>query len=441
MKKTPAAALLRRKPGRARSLPPPSRRRSRTLTCTVRAGVHEAGLLGSRTVARLFAVAAALQARVVLGGDERQHASVERGSVLRLLQTEAGLTPATVSTIRRQAGAYRDAVDRLSRGHTLAGFDRLDRLGWVLEVADGDREARLAADYLRAMREKKSALIVSPTHAEGRKITAAVRDALRTNGLLADDEQLLTRYESRGLTEAERGHAVRYRTGDVVEFHRNAPAFTKGSRYAVANVGRASIIVRDPAGLDRVLPLTLAARFDVFAASEIALAVGDTVRVTRNGKSTTRSHRLENGTVHTVAGFTECGDIRLQSGAVVSKSYAHLAYGYCTTSHAAQGKTVDRVFIAQASESFPATSREQFYVSASRARESLTVYTDDKAGLRRAIQRSDPRVTATELLQPSANHPAWVAWVKRRVRSVPSLVSRGDVRTGQERPRDHGMAR
>lgn len=142
-----------------------------------------------------------------------------------------------------------------------------------------------------------------------------------------------------------------------------------------------------------------------------------------------------------MTGFTPSGDIRLQSGAVVSKSYAHLGYGYCVTSHAAQGKTVDRVFIAQSSESFPATSREQFYVSASRARESLTVYTDDIAGLRLAIQRSDPRVTATELLRPSAYHPAWVAWVKRRVRSVQSLVSRGDVRTNGERPRDHGMAR
>ncbi len=403
--------------------------------------VDEAGLLGSRTVAKLFAVAAALQARVVLGGDEHQHASVERGSVLRLLQTEAGLAPATVSTIRRQSGAYRDAVDRLSRGHTLDGFDRLDRLGWVREVADGEREARLAADYLRATREKKTALIVSPTHAEGRKITAAVREALRAKGFLANDEQLLTRYESRGLTEAERGHAICYRSGDVIEFHFNAPAFTKGSRYTVAKVGRTSIIVRDTVGMDRVLPLALAAKFDVFSASEISLAVGDKVRITRNGKSTTRSHRLENGTVHTVTGFTPSNNIRLQSGAVVSKSYAHLGYGYCVTSHAAQGKTVDRVFIAQASESFPATSREQFYVSASRARESLTVYTDDKAGLRLAIQHTDPRVTATELLRPSANHPAWVASVKRRVRSVQSLVSRGDVHTNGERPREQGMAR
>ena len=80
------------------------------------------------------------------------------------------------------------------------------------------------------------------------------------------------------------------------------------------------------------------------------------------------------------------------------------------------------LLIAQGSESFPATSREQFYVSASRARESLTVYTDDKSRLRSAIQKSVPRVTATELMQPSATHPAWLAWVRQRLRFVQRMA-------------------
>jgi hypothetical protein len=68
------------------------------------------------------------------------------------------------------------------------------------------------------------------------------------------------------------------------------------------------------------------------------------------------------------------------------------------TSHASQGKTVDRVFIGQSTQSWGATSREQFYVSASRGRQQVTVYTDDKSALRDAIQRSDDRLTATELV-------------------------------------------
>ncbi|QJX01334.1 hypothetical protein FTUN_8978 (plasmid) [Frigoriglobus tundricola] len=56
------------------------------------------------------------------------------------------------------------------------------------------------------------------------------------------------------------------------------------------------------------------------------------------------------------------------------------------------------MFIAQSATSFPASSREQLYVSASRARRELTLYTSDKAELRRAVMRSDPRPAAIELV-------------------------------------------
>ena len=59
---------------------------------------------------------------------------------------------------------------------------------------------------------------------------------------------------------------------------------------------------------------------------------------------------------------------------------------------------MDRVLIAQSSASFPASSQEQFYVSASRGREGVRVYTDDKEALKERIARSGQRGSATELL-------------------------------------------
>ena len=46
-----------------------------------------------------------------------------------------------------------------------------------------------------------------------------------------------------------------------------------------------------------------------------------------------------------------------------------------------------------------AASKEQFYVSASRGRFSLSVYTDDKDYLLRSVQQSSKRMTASELSQ------------------------------------------
>ena len=78
--------------------------------------IDEAGLLGSKSMAEVFDLAGRLDARVVLSGDRKQHASVEQGSPLRLLEQEAGIVPANVREIQRQKGAYKQAIKALSEG-------------------------------------------------------------------------------------------------------------------------------------------------------------------------------------------------------------------------------------------------------------------------------------------------------------------------------------
>jgi hypothetical protein len=63
-----------------------------------------------------------------------------------------------------------------------------------------------------------------------------------------------------------------------------------------------------------------------------------------------------------------------------------------------QGKTVDKVFVAMGQDALAAASREQFYVSVSRGRESVKLYTDDKEAMLDAVKTSGQRLSATELL-------------------------------------------
>jgi len=99
-----------------------------------------------------------------------------------------------------------------------------------------------------------------------------------------------------------------------------------------------------------------------------------------------------------VHGFTKDGDLRLSNGTTIDKHWGHFSYGYASTAYAAQGRSVDVALVGQSSESFPASSREQFYVSTSRAKERLVIYTDDKAALLAAVRQSDERMSATELV-------------------------------------------
>ena len=147
--------------------------------------VDEASQLGTRDMMAVFGVADRLSARVILVGDRRQHRSVTAGEPLKLLEESAGLRVAEVAEILRQQGDYKKAAQAFSEGRTEEGFKELDRLGWIKQVEDSDRYKQLAAAYLAAVAEKKrggenkSALVVSPTHAEAQRITQAIRAGLK----------------------------------------------------------------------------------------------------------------------------------------------------------------------------------------------------------------------------------------------------------------------
>src|SRR5262249_11693063 len=110
-----------------------------------------------------------------------------------------------------------------------------------------------------------------------------------------------------------------------------------------------------------------------------------------------------------VRDFDEDGNIVLANGWTVGKDWGFIDHGYVTTSHASQGKTVDEVLVGQGSDSFVASSREQLYVSASRAKHRVTIYTDDKEALLDAVRKSDERLTATEFIHgiPQRQFEQW----------------------------------
>jgi hypothetical protein len=223
---------------------------------------------------------------------------------------------------------------------------------------------------------------------------------LKKRGKLGADERSFTRVINQQWTDAQRGNPQSYRPGLVIQFHQNAPGFTRGQKLTVSGVGHdCNVYAQDEHGRQHALPLGQSSRFQVYEFQKVALAAGDKIRITQNGFTSDGKHRLNNGAVYQLKGFTKTGDLKLTNGWGIGKGYGNLAHGYCQTSHVAQSKTVDRVFVAQSAASLGASSTEQFYVSVSRARDSVTVYTDDKARLADSIQSSGARMTAHELLK------------------------------------------
>jgi conjugative relaxase-like TrwC/TraI family protein len=364
--------------------------------------IDEAGLLGVRTLARVVALAEKQNCRIVLSGDTAQHRAVERGDALRILEKHAGLQAAELKEIWRQkADSHKAVIADLRRGDLERAFKKLDDLGMMRELPAESRDGALAADYVAAVNESKSALVISPTHAEGERVTARIRERLKRVGTVGRDERQFLQLKNLQWTEAQRADARNYESGLVIQFHQNVAGFQRGERVTVKRSGETGgIEVERNGGEAALLSLDHAARFQVYESKEITLAPGDMIRITQNGFAKGKQ-RLNNGDLRQISGFSVEGDIKLTNGWVIAKDYGNLTHGYCLTSYSSQSKGVDRVFVAESSESFRAADREQFYVSASRFKEALTIYTDDKRQLLEAVSKSSARPSATDLVSAS----------------------------------------
>jgi conjugative relaxase-like TrwC/TraI family protein len=376
--------------------------------------VDEASQLGTRDMLKVFDIADAMNARIVLVGDRRQHRSVAAGEPLKLLEERAGLPVAEVTDILRQQGDYKEIAKALSEGRTEEAFIGLDKLGWIREVDDGKRYQQLAAAYLSATAEKKrggeckSALVVSPTHAEADRITAAIRNGLKIRRKLGE-EHTITAWVPAHLTDAQKTDSTEYNPGDLLQFHQNAKGYKKGTR----------LIVRE----GKLPPTQLAERFEVYRPMRLTIGVGDRLRITSGAKTKDGKHRLSNGSLLTVQGFTAGrGDIIVDHGWIIDKGFGHLTHGYVVTSHASQGATVDKVFVAISGESAAATDQRTAYVAVTRGKEQAVIFTEDKAELLRAIGRSDNPMSATELAENGSQRAIG------RQHTVPSQVELDHVR-------------
>lgn len=382
--------------------------------------VDEAGLLPIRDLARLTDVAREQNARIVLMGDPKQHKAVARhGSMFHVLQQFAGLPVAELRDIKRQKGEYKEAVAAIDKGDLVKAHDLLEGLGYIRQVTDNNP---LVEDYLQALAQKKSVLIVAPTHKEGSEITAAIRGRLKEEGKLKDDVAVF-QLAPQNWTDAEKADPLRYEGTEIVQFFRNSGPFRAGQRVA------ANALLPH---LERCRP----GHFAVYHPGSVAVAAGDRIRITANGK-TADGHRVDNGAGYTVDSVARDGRVTLNNGWILPPGFGHIAHGYVSTSYGSQGKTVDVVLAAMGRESLPAMSSEQFYVTASRGRERFTLYTDlERDELREATHRQDGRKSATELMTPDIKQIFYKRRLELYRRMREERIQESELT--QERRRNHG---
>ncbi len=360
--------------------------------------VDEAAAVSLDDLRNLFELALSRKARVILSGDTGQHASVARGDALRIIEKYSDYRYAELTTIRRQKPrAFRQAVELAAHQQPDKAFAKLVELGAVTEVvADGPQPAQLyqqaAAAYLQATKKGKSALLVSPTWAEIEVVTDHVRAALKTDGVIGQQDETVTVFDSFSWTLAQKQNAGQFEPGQSIRFLRAARSFARHeTAEVIASDGRLLTVRRADGSTADLDPNRLAASIDVGQVRSLALASGDQLLLQANhGRAFTNGERV-------LVRSVQAGRITLTDGRQLPVGYNTFTYGYAVTSHSSQGKTVDEVLLVASSRSFAAVNREQFYVSISRGRERVHIFTDDAELLARRVNTGGERKAAVEL--------------------------------------------
>jgi hypothetical protein len=111
-----------------------------------------------------------------------------------------------------------------------------------------------------------------------------------------------------------------------------------------------------------------------------------------------KEHHLFNGNIVEVARVEEDGSIILKDERIIPSQFRQFSHGYATTSHAAQGKTVNRGIVLMAGEGIQVANLKQAYVSHSRFEESHVTYTTDRRAAMNAMATPADRALAIEVV-------------------------------------------
>ncbi|MDX8327431.1 Ti-type conjugative transfer relaxase TraA [Agrobacterium tumefaciens] len=294
--------------------------------------IDEAGMVGSRQLARFIGEAEERGAKIVLVGDHEQLQAIGAGAPFRAIAEQIGHVE--LSGIRRQRHDWqRQASVDFATHKTAEGLAAYRDHGDIHFAESRDAAmAQIVRDYLADSEKRADGTRVAMAHrrADVRALNAAIRSELQNRQRLERSPGL-----SDGADRGDRGNGEDGVGGEDV-----------GERVFQTNNGKR------------------------------AFAAGDRIIFLENN----RDLRVKNGMLGTVE-HVEPGKIiaRLDgrggdSVSIPTDSYQAIDHGYATTIHKNQGATVDRAFVLASST----MDRHLTYVAMTRHRDSVQLYADMK---------------------------------------------------------------
>ncbi|EHA0391971.1 conjugative transfer relaxase/helicase TraI [Salmonella enterica] len=379
--------------------------------------IDESSMAGNQDTAALFQAIAVGGGRAVSMGDVDQFESVDSGAPFKLMQERSPMDMAIMKQIVRQKdvqlrGAVHDIIDNridvaLKRIEAQSA-DRVARAASVDVPASAFQEtstpvADIVADWTGRTQDARSrTLIITQLNADRQAVNAGIHAELARRGELGHNAIMAPILDKITHTRHEFNKTGAWEAGMVVK---------RGDRYqdvlAVDRNGN-TVTVRDEEGkIGLYSPKELiTGDVQLYRRSEREIRAGDLLKFT----ATDREQGQTANQRYTVASISEDGDIRLkgEKGSLTInpknvRAQQHIDYGWAVTGYGAQGASTDYVISLEGTDEGrkALATRRAFYISASRAKEHVQIYTDGKSEWIKAVTQPERELkTAHDALQP-----------------------------------------
>ncbi|ECC1695399.1 conjugative transfer relaxase/helicase TraI [Salmonella enterica subsp. salamae] len=409
----------------------------------------ESSMVGNRDMAELYQLVAAGGGRMVSSGDTAQLQAISTGLPFRLVQQRSAIDTVVMQEIVRQTPALRPAIESIIAGQVDTSLRQVDDVSpqqvprqegaWVpgnsvMEIRapkKGQEQDTPAADeqtltpeqlslvrtdIIEAIRDdwmgrtpeaQQQTLVVAELNADRHAINDAIHAARHEKGDTGAEERTFT------VLEPLRVPDNALRAAETFAEYTGAVAMMNERYWTVAEVDMQDAVVtlRNADGESVLISpqQNTAQDISLFTLRDLTISQGDRVRFTRS--DTDRGYVANS--LWEVAGFTDDGAIRFRQGdqeKIVDPQAMtedrHIDLAYALTVYGVQGASERFAIALTGTEGGRKrmASLESTYVTLSRAKEHVQVYTDDLAGWSTDARHSNAGQTAHDLLHQKSDH-------------------------------------
>ncbi|EKF5089319.1 conjugative transfer relaxase/helicase TraI [Salmonella enterica] len=411
----------------------------------------ESSMVGNRDMAELYQLVAAGGGRMVSSGDTAQLQAISTGLPFRLVQQRSAIDTVVMQEIVRQTPALRPAIESIIAGQVEISLRQVDDVtpqqvprqpgAWVpdnsvMEIRTPKKEqdqvqdtpvageqtltpeqlALVRTDIIEAIRDdwmgrtpeaQQQTLVVAELNADRHAINDAIHTARHEKGDTGAEERTFT------VLEPLRVPDNALRAAETFAEYTGAVAMMNERYWTVAEVDTQDAVVtlRNADGESVLISpqQNTAQDISLFTPRDLTISQGDRVRFTRS--DTDRGYVANS--LWEVAGFTDDGAIRFRQGdqeKIVDPQAMtedrHIDLAYALTVYGVQGASERFAIALTGTEGGRKrmASLESTYVTLSRAKEHVQVYTDDLAGWSADARHSNAGQTAHDLLHQKSDH-------------------------------------